>query len=91
MKVIAKEMGYYNHGRIKPGTVFELKPIRGKLSTDPKAKIVTIEPDQQFSDRWMEKFDPESPLLKKGKKNESRKPVAYSELDPKQVIADEVI
>jgi len=65
MKVRALEVvgqkysGYYDHKRRVPGEVFTLVPIT-KISKDGK-KIV-ISPENQFSERWMEKVEKNTPV-----------------------------
>lgn len=54
MQVKAKKLGYYNHKRRAEGVVFTLVPVKVK---GKDGKLVTIEPEDQFSEKWMEKFD----------------------------------
>jgi hypothetical protein len=52
MKVIAKELGFYGHKRIRPGQKFTLVPKTLK-DKDGKAKVISAE--DQFSAKWMRK------------------------------------
>lgn len=54
MKVRAIKQGYYDLFRRREGEVFELKEIKG---LDRTGKPVTYSPEEQFSERWMEKVD----------------------------------
>lgn len=49
MLVKAIQTGYYGHLRRKAGSIFELKPVKGKL--------VTITAEEQFSSKWMRKLN----------------------------------
>lgn len=68
MKVRAKEIsnqkyaGYYDHKRRISGEVFVLSPIT-KINKD--GTKVIISPENQFSDRWMEKIEKDIPVVKK--------------------------
>lgn len=69
MKVRATQPGYYKHERRREGDVFVLEPIK-RQRTDAATGLmreVTIMPEQQFSERWMEKVDvaPEKPKKEK--------------------------
>lgn len=64
MKVRATQLGYYDHRRRKPGEVFELIEVKG-FTKDPKTEKVsplTLSPEQQFSENWMEKVDESTPV-----------------------------
>ena len=64
MWVRATALGYYDHKRRREGAVFELKPItRKRLQKDGTTKDVTIKPEQQFSERWMEKVEGTVPAV----------------------------
>jgi len=68
MKVRATALGYYGHERRREGDVFVLEPIkRIRKDKDGKAREVTIMPEQQFSERWMEKVDQKAEKPKKEK------------------------
>lgn len=72
MKVRAKGdpsnwVGYYGHVRRRGGDVFELVPIK----TIKNGKPITIMPEQQFSERWMERV---------GKQSLVSKPATFREL-----------
>lgn len=54
MKVRAKRMGYYEHKRIKPGQEFVLVTRKG---LDRDKKPITLTPEKQFTDEWMEKVE----------------------------------
>ena len=66
MKVRAKAItgqkysGYYDHRRRIAGEVFTLTPIK-KIGKD--GRTIIISPENQFSDRWMEKVDPKAPAV----------------------------
>lgn len=60
MKVRATRLGYYDHRRIQPGEIFELKAIK----TIKEGRQVTIPPTEQFSERWMETIDGSAPPVK---------------------------
>ena len=68
MKVRAKAItgqkysGYYDHKRRIAGEVFILAPI-SKIGKDGR-KII-ISPENQFSDRWMERVDAKAPAAQK--------------------------
>ncbi len=65
MRVRAKELGYYGHKRRHPGQEFILEPIkRVRSDKDGKPREITISPEQQFSDRWMERVDAPSAQTK---------------------------
>lgn len=49
MLVKAIQTGHYGHLRRKPGSIFELKPVKGK--------DVTLSPQDQFSKKWMRKLN----------------------------------
>ena len=53
MKVIATRVGYYEHRRRKANEVFELIEINGLKDGKPKK----FSPEEQFSQKWMEKYD----------------------------------
>ena len=53
-----KYSGYYDHKRRVAGEIFTLVPIT-KVAKDGR-KII-ISPENQFSDRWMERLDPKAP------------------------------
>jgi hypothetical protein len=53
-----KYSGYYDHKRRVAGEVFILKAIT-KIGKD--GKKVIIAPENQFSERWMEKVDKDAP------------------------------
>lgn len=59
MKVRAKRLGFYNHSRIREGTVFHLRPKKGKFWDKEKNQFVERiqPPEEQFSELWMEKWD----------------------------------
>lgn len=68
MKVRATALGYYGHKRRQEGAEFELEPIkRLRKQPDGSMKEITITPEQQFSQRWMERVDVPSPSVKKPK------------------------
>lgn len=48
MLVKATQTGHYGHLRRKPGSIFELKTVKGKN--------VTLTPEEQFSKKWMRKL-----------------------------------
>jgi hypothetical protein len=59
MKVIATQLGYFNNHRRREGEVFVIKPRKG-LKVDPVTGAkseVTLSVEDQFSSRWMEKYD----------------------------------
>lgn len=66
IRVRAKEMGYYEHYRRRPGTVFEIPET--KTMTIPVyegGKLVTKEVVvKQFSPEWMEEVTKKVPLKK---------------------------
>jgi len=77
MKVRATQLGFYAHGRKRPGQEFDLKPRKGKkMPPEPEGgypKGIDIKPvdhvftpEEQFSDTWMEKVEDEP--VGKGKK-----------------------
>ena len=74
MRVRAKSMGYIYNVRKREGEVFDLVPVKGyKKNGDVLGEPVVYSPEQQFSDKWMEKVDAddvasESPVKKKAKK-----------------------
>lgn len=84
MKVRAKRLGYYGHRRRREGDTFDLEPIKKerKDSKTGRTKEVIIAPEQQFSERWMERLGP-APKPAKVAKDESREPVALSEVGKK--------
>ena len=63
MWVRAKSLGFYGHKRRREGAVFQLEAItrmrmqKDKDGKDIGLKEVTIKPEQQFSERWMEKVE----------------------------------
>lgn len=59
MKVRAKRLGFYNHSRVREGTVFHLKPRKGKFWDKEQQKFVERiqSPEEQFSELWMERWD----------------------------------
>lgn len=79
MKVQATKLGYYDHKRMREGEVFELSPIKGLRNGEPK----TYSPEEQFSDKWMEKVnDDDSFHVKKRGPKGSREPrVVSSDID----------
>lgn len=79
MRVRATQNGYHGLRRRKTGDVFVLMPRKKKDGT-----VVT--PDQQFSENWMVKLDPEAkPKAKAKGKRESKK-----KDDPKKVVPKKV-
>jgi hypothetical protein len=56
-----KYSGYYDHKRRVAGEAFTLIPI---TKTAKDGRKITISPEQQFSDRWMERIDPKAPFAK---------------------------
>ena len=69
MKVRATQLGYYGHKRRYEGSEFELEPIkRIRKDKDGKPREITIMPEQQFSERWMERVGPEVKTRIKPKK-----------------------
>lgn len=75
MKVRATQTGYYAHKRKYEGDEFILEPIkRIRKDKDDKPREITIMPEQQFSDRWMERVEgpaPKKAKLKKVKKTKA--------------------
>ena len=70
MRVRATQLGYYGHKRRKEGAEFVLEPIkRIRKDKDGNPREITISPEQQFSERWMERVDPIVPKEKKSKKD----------------------
>lgn len=62
-------MGYYEHKRIKPGQEFVLVTRKG---LDRDRKPITLTPEKQFSESWMEKVedvieDDSAPVVTKAK------------------------
>jgi hypothetical protein len=72
MRVRALSTGYYDHKRRRQGDVFDLIPIEGhKLEITRNAegrrvseKLVKhkFTPQEQFSEKWIEKVDKQTPL-----------------------------
>lgn len=62
MRVEAIRLGYYDLVRRKPGTVFELKTVKG---LDKEGKPISLTPEQQFSSKWMKKTDTDLPRSNK--------------------------
>jgi len=59
MKVRAKELGYYDEKRRRPGEVFELEEREGftRNENSGKATKKVWSAEEQFSEKWMEKVD----------------------------------
>jgi len=55
-----KYSGYYEHKRRVAGEVFNLVPLK-KIAKD--GRTIIISPENQFSERWMEKIDPKAPVV----------------------------
>lgn len=55
IRVVATQMGIYNNRRYRAGEVFD---IAEKTGLDSKRKKVTFTAEQQFSKKWMERYDP---------------------------------
>ena len=74
MKVRAIHLGYYQNKRIRPGQEFELVKIEGKKKLkDGKYEDLVLEPEHQFSDRWMEKLEEDEKSSAKPKKEDKKK------------------
>lgn len=59
MKVRATQLGYYGNHRRREGDVFVIKPKKGwkvDQQTGKKTEVV-FSAEDQFSERWMERFD----------------------------------
>ena len=58
MRVRAKRQGYIYDRRVREGEEFELKKVVGrkKLSSHSYEEII-LNPEDQFSENWMEKLD----------------------------------
>ena len=70
MKVRATQLGYYGNVRIQAGTVFDIHPVEGVTRDNKgKKKKLTLTPEQQFSEVWMEKVSE-----KEAKPEKSEKP-----------------
>jgi hypothetical protein len=54
MKVRATRIGYYGEKRRLEGEVFTLVPVKAK---DEDGKQVEVSPEDQFSEKWMEKTE----------------------------------
>lgn len=54
MKVIAKQLGFYNAKRRQVGEEFDLVPGRKR---DDKGHVYSIPAENTFSDRWMHDKD----------------------------------
>ena len=54
-------VGFYGSKRRRPGEEFTLTPVR-----DSKGKLITVE--EQYSERWMDKLEPEKPEKSKHNK-----------------------
>lgn len=87
MLVRATQLGYYDLKRKRVGEEFVLKAYKIKKQD---GKIVTIEPEQQFSENWMEKVDEDAPAPR-GRKDQSRAPKALSQVRDEEIptAADE--
>jgi hypothetical protein len=65
MQVVAKQMGYINHKRIKEGEAFTLEDIPYK---GPRGEKLVHKAADQFSPKWMKKEGEEdAPEAKLGK------------------------
>ena len=80
MKVRATKLGYYDLLKRKEGDVFELKEIKG---LDMNGKPVTYSPQDQFSSKWMEKFDSAQAVKSKAG---SKKPASNVQSSDSEVI-----
>lgn len=67
MKVRATQVGYYGNVRRRVGDIFDLVPVKG---LNGKREKVTFTPEQQFSEKWMEKVGAAQP----GAKTQEQKP-----------------
>lgn len=86
MKVRAKSTGYYDLKRRKEGAVFELATVSGiTIDKHGKKSPVTFTPEQQFSEKWMERVDVD--VEAEPKIEQPRKPVAMSKLNRKAVLS----
>lgn len=61
MKVQATQLGYYQHIRRKEGAIFDLVAVKGK---DKDGNPIVLTPEEQFSKKWMMKFEDEKPVAK---------------------------